>query len=65
MDSTGKYHMPGANEVTRTEGYWDNSEKPVLTKKIASFSMLQARIHVEIECPGGHHPQPGQLLRPL
>jgi acetamidase/formamidase len=30
LDITGKVHILGCNEMTSTDGYWDNSTKPVL-----------------------------------
>src|SRR4030065_2982160 len=30
LDSTGKVHILGCNEMTSTHGYWDNSTKTVL-----------------------------------
>ncbi|MBP2678622.1 MAG: putative acetamidase/formamidase, partial [Deltaproteobacteria bacterium] len=33
VDSTGKVHILGCNEKTSTDGYWDNSTKPVLNIK--------------------------------
>lgn len=41
MDTAGKVHILGCNEMTSTHGYWDNSTKPVLTIKSG------ATVHVE------------------
>lgn len=47
MDSTGKYHMLGANEVTSTEGYWDNSEKPVINMNSGDIIEIQTDTHLK------------------
>lgn len=47
MDSTGKYQMLGANEVTSTEGYWDNSEKPVINMNSGDIIEIQTDTHLK------------------
>lgn len=47
MDSTGKYHMLGANDVTSTEGYWDNSEKPVINMNSGDIIEIQTDTHLK------------------
>lgn len=47
MDATGKYQMVGANEVTTSEGYWDNSEKPVLVMNSGDIVEIQTDTHLK------------------
>lgn len=47
MDATGKYHMLGCNAVTSTEGYWDNSTKPVLTMDSGDVVEIQTNTHLK------------------
>ncbi len=47
LDATGKYHMLGANSVTSTEGYWDNSEKPVLTMNSGEIVQIETDTHLK------------------
>ena len=47
MDATGTYPMVGANEVTTSEGYWDNSEKPVLVMNSGDIVEIQTDTHLK------------------
>ncbi len=47
LDTTGKYHMLGFNANTSTEGYWDNSTKPVLTMDSGDIVEIQTGTHLK------------------
>ncbi|MGZ8429538.1 MAG: acetamidase/formamidase family protein [Candidatus Deferrimicrobiaceae bacterium] len=46
LDSTGKVHILGCNEMTSTHGYWDNSTKPVLTIGSGDTVHLETGMHL-------------------
>ncbi|MGZ8431863.1 MAG: acetamidase/formamidase family protein [Candidatus Deferrimicrobiaceae bacterium] len=46
LDSTGKVHILGCNEMTSTHGYWDNSTKPVLTIQSGDTVHLETGMHL-------------------
>jgi Ni,Fe-hydrogenase I small subunit len=46
MDITGKVHILGCNEMTSTDGYWDNSTKPVLNIKSGDTVYLETGTHL-------------------
>jgi acetamidase/formamidase len=46
MDSTGKVHILGCNEMTSTHGYWDNSTNPVLTIQSGDTVHLETGMHL-------------------
>jgi len=46
VDSTGKVHILGCNEKTSTDGYWDNSTKPVLNIKSGDTVHLETGTHL-------------------
>ena len=46
MDSTGKVHILGCNEMTSTHGYWDNSTKPVLSIQSGETVHLETGMHL-------------------
>lgn len=47
MDATGKYHILGCNAMTSTEGYWDNSTKPVLSMKSGDIVEVETNTHLK------------------
>ena len=47
MDATGKYHILGCNATTSTEGYWDNSTKPVLTMNSGDIVEIETNTHLK------------------
>ena len=46
LDSTGKVHILGCNEMTSTHGYWDNSTKPVLTIQSGDTVHVETGMHL-------------------
>src|SRR5512147_1456966 len=46
VDSTGKVHILGCNEKTSTDGYWDNSTKPVLNIKSGDTVHVETGTHL-------------------
>lgn len=47
MDTPGSCHMLGCNNVTSTEGYWDNSTKPVMTMNSGEVVEIQTNTHLK------------------
>jgi acetamidase/formamidase len=47
MDATGKCHILGCNDMTSTEGYWDNSTKPVLTMNSGDIVEIETNTHLK------------------
>ena len=47
MDATGKWHILGCNDMTSTEGYWDNSTKPVLTMNSGEIVEIETNTHLK------------------
>ncbi len=45
-DVTGKVHILGCNEMTSTDGYWDNSTKPVMNIKSGDTVYLETGTHL-------------------
>ena len=46
LDSTGKVHILGCNEMTSTHGYWDNSTKPVLNIQSGDTVHVETGMHL-------------------
>ncbi len=46
IDMAGKVHILGCNEMTSTNGYWDNSIKPVLTVKSGEIVHVETGTHL-------------------
>ncbi len=46
LDKTGKVHILGCNEMTSTDGYWDNSTKPVLTIRSGDTVHVETGTHL-------------------
>jgi len=46
MDMSGKVHILGCNEMTSTDGYWDNSTKPVLKIKSGEIVHVETGTHL-------------------
>jgi len=47
LDATGKYHMLGCNGETSTEGYWDNSTRPVMTINSGEIIEIETNTHLK------------------
>ncbi len=47
VDATGKYHILGCNDTTSTEGYWDNSTKPVLSMNSGDIVEIETNTHLK------------------
>jgi acetamidase/formamidase len=47
LDATGNYHILGCNDTTSTEGYWDNSTKPVLTMNSGEVVEIETNTHLK------------------
>ena len=46
MDMSGQVHILGCNEMTSTDGYWDNSTKPVLNMKSGDIVYVETGTHL-------------------
>jgi acetamidase/formamidase len=46
MDMGEKVHILGCNEMTSTDGYWDNSTKPVLNMKSGEIVHVETGTHL-------------------
>ena len=46
LDSTGKVHILGCNEMTSTHGYWYNATKPVLNIQSGDTVHLETGMHL-------------------
>jgi len=46
LDMAGKVHILGCNEMTSTDGYWDNSTKPVLKMKSGETVHVETGTHL-------------------
>jgi acetamidase/formamidase len=47
MDATGKCRILGCNDMTSTEGYWDNSTKPALTMNSGEIVEIETNTHLK------------------
>lgn len=46
VDATGKIHILGCNSMTSTDGYWDNSRKPVLDIQSGDTVYVETGTHL-------------------
>ncbi len=47
VDATGKCRILGCNDMTSTEGYWDNSTKPALTMNSGEIVEIETNTHLK------------------